>query len=105
MECGKLRPKRGRTGLWWWRVTNEWITTKIATIYTKNGPNRTVNKCGIDTPSEPNSKIPTVAPVITNLDPFIGQKLSQEGSKFVTHHSFTWHISHNIASADFIICM
>jgi len=47
--------------LWWWRVTNKWgITTKIATIYTKNEPNRTVTKCGIDTPSEPNSEIPTL---------------------------------------------
>jgi len=46
--------------LWWWRVTNEWgVTTKIATVYTKNEPNRTVTKCGVDTPSEPNSEIPT----------------------------------------------
>jgi len=43
------------------RVTNEWgITTKIATVYTKNELNRNITKCGIDMPSEPNSEIPTV---------------------------------------------
>ena len=58
--CGKSRPKHGRTSSWWWRVTNEWgVTTKIATVYTKNEPNRSVTKCGVDTPSEPNSEIPT----------------------------------------------
>ena len=41
-------------------VTNEWgVTTKIATVYTKNDPNRSVTQCGVDTPSEPNSEIPT----------------------------------------------
>jgi len=59
-HCGKSRPKRGRTSSWWWRITNEWgVTTKIATVYTKNEPNRSVIKCGVDTPSEPNSEIPT----------------------------------------------
>jgi len=45
------------------RVTNEWgVTTKIATVYTKNELNRSVTKCGVDTPSEPNSEIPTARP-------------------------------------------
>ena len=29
-------------------------------VYTKNEPNRSVTKCGVDTPSEPNSEIPTL---------------------------------------------
>jgi len=42
------------------------VTTKIATVYTKNEPNRRITKCGVDTPSEPNSEIPTLLTVTKN---------------------------------------
>ena len=33
--------------------------SNIATVCTKNEPNRLITKYGVDTPSEPNSEIPT----------------------------------------------
>jgi len=54
--------------------TSGGITTKIATVYTKNGPKRTVTKC-VDTPSEPNSMLarlsqpPTLYPIDQNSLP------------------------------------
>ena len=47
----------------------------------QNGPNRSVTKCGVDTPSEPNSEIPTFhASKRPHLGVLVYVSISQNGS-------------------------